>query len=184
MELDLHVKTNPVKRKILLSLTVAVALFSCSKKEDDKKTEDPVSEVLIDTTQLTKGKWQLSASTYQTFTDEKGGPVEDTYAELDACYKDDILTFLAGGKFMADSGSLHCKDTYTRTPVAWNFPDSSQLQMTELVTGNVSGQSVAFNETYSWQIDTLNSKILHITNSHDGGTTYRFVTRNTYKHID
>lgn len=90
-----------MKRISFLALAIAAssAFVGCGS---DNKSEDPTpksnSELLM------AKSWKLTAFTYQEGTD----PVEDNYAQLDACSKDDLYKFKASASFEYNENTNVC----------------------------------------------------------------------------
>jgi len=109
----------------LLSLTII--MLSCSKDGDDN-TPAPKTKTQL----ITQSTWRFSAATV-------GGA--DVSAFLQACQKDNILTFASIGTGTVDEGPLKCNAGDPQTsPFTWNFlSNETQLFIsTTLFTGGSS----------------------------------------------
>lgn len=152
--------------------------MSCSKTEKNKTEE----EILDSKSQLTDGKWQIVSSSYQKFTNGVGGAIEDEYSMLSGCQKDNYIVYKMDESILEDEGDTKCFDTAQQQKVlgSWQLKDGDKI-LRVLKQNYISG--VRFVDTTDWTINELSKTTLKLTYSHNGGTTYRFETIETYKHI-
>ena len=111
-------------------LSVSLIFVACSKDDDDN---DPVPKTK--TQLITQSTWRFSAATV-------GGA--DVSAFLQACQKDNILTFASNGTGTVDEGPLKCNAGDPQTnPFTWNFlTNETQLFIS---TTLFAGGSSTFN---------------------------------------
>lgn len=111
-------------------LSVSLAFVSCSKDDDDDSPAPKTKTQLI-----TQSTWRFSAATV-------GGA--DVSAFLQACQKDNILTFASNGTGIVDEGPLKCNAGDPQTnPFTWNFLNNeTQLFISATL---FSGGSSTFN---------------------------------------
>ena len=100
---------------ILASLALALFNFNCSKKDDiTGKTN----------TELIIGDWKITGITFSPAYDYDGDGFKETNAfnKMEACEKDDVISFLTGGVWKHDEGALKCdpSDPQTTTGV-WSL---------------------------------------------------------------
>jgi hypothetical protein len=98
---------------ILIAAFTTTILFSCSKKEDEKKLIKPTEKASI------IGKWKcLSAKGDKAIGyDPSGNPVYDFYEAnlLPDCRKDDLTIFLESKDVALDEGATKCSATDKQT---------------------------------------------------------------------
>lgn len=111
-------------------LSVSLAFVSCSKDDDDDSPAPKTKTQLI-----TQSTWRFSAATV-------GGA--DVSPFLQACQKDNILTFASNGTGIVDEGPLKCNAGDPQTnPFTWNFLNNeTQLFISATL---FSGGSSTFN---------------------------------------
>ncbi len=111
-------------------LSVSLAFVSCSKDDDDNSPAPKTKTQLI-----TQSTWRFSAATV-------GG--SDVSAFIQACQKDNILTFASNGTGIVDEGPLKCNAGDPQTnPFTWNFLNNeTQLFISATL---FSGGSSTFN---------------------------------------
>lgn len=111
-------------------LSASLAFVSCSKDDDDNSPAPKTKTQLI-----TQSTWRFSAATV-------GG--SDVSAFLQACQKDNILTFASNGTGTVDEGPLKCNAGDPQTsPFTWNFlTNETQLFIS---TTLFAGGSSTFN---------------------------------------
>ena len=88
-----------MKHFVLIGLMAATALIGCKKDSDDPATPTPSAK----TTALLNKRWGLTAVTAQ-----QGSMIEDVYAQLPACGKDNYLRFNEDRTLEANEGPLKC----------------------------------------------------------------------------
>lgn len=168
-------------KKILLPINIVaiIVIMSCSKPENNK----PEEHILDSKSQLAEGKWQIAASTYQKFTNGVGGVIEDEYMVLSACQKDNYIVYKADESIIEDEGASKCSDTAKQQKLIGNWQLLDGDKTLRVISQNIiSGIPVA--DTTDWIINELSKTTLKLIHIHNGGTTYRFETVKTYKHID
>ena len=155
---------------LILLIVAASTVISCKK---DKNKVDTIA-------QLTTGKWKLIELTWQQFTNGVPNAAEDRFYKRKECKNDDLLQFLTNGAMAVHLGTLICTDTTNQsTNIAWKVQGSDTIEITTINNGGFPYES-----TTQWQIDYISKEKLKLKNSHDGGTTYRFETIETYKFIE
>lgn len=111
-------------------LYISLTFVSCSKDDDDN-TPAPKTKTQL----ITQSTWRFSAATV-------GG--SDVSAFLQACQKDNILTFASNGTGTVDEGPLKCNAGDPQTsPFTWNFL-SNETQLF-ISTTLFAGGSSTFN---------------------------------------
>jgi hypothetical protein len=117
--------------KLALFLSLLVALFSsCSKSSSGSSG----------TTLITKGSWKFSAATVAG---------ADASSQIPACYKDNIITFVADGTATINEGATVCSPSTAGT-YTWSFQNNeTKLNMSGnlIPGGNGNFNIVALNET-------------------------------------
>ncbi len=168
-------------KKILVPInTIAIILsMSCSKPANNQ----PDEQILDSSSQLAAGKWQIVASTYQKFSNGIGGVLEDEYNILSACQKDNYMVYTADKSIIENEGVSKCSDTTKQQKLIGNWQLIDADKTLRVISQNIiSGIPVA--DTTDWIINELSKTTLKLIYIHNGGTTYRFETVKTYKHID
>ena len=109
-------------KKIHFALAIAAsALFvtSCTDKSKDDETVTPKAKTKTEL--ITAGKWQMSAGTL-TMTENGKDTTYDFFADMEACTKDDFMTFGADGKGTEDEGATKCDPSDDQTTAGtWSF---------------------------------------------------------------
>jgi len=107
-------------KKIHYALAIAAtALFvtSCDKEKD--KVEEPKAKTKTEL--ITAGKWQMSAGTL-TMNNMGVDTTYDLFADMEACEKDDFMTFGTDGKGAEDEGATKCDPADDQTTSGtWKF---------------------------------------------------------------
>ncbi len=155
-------------RKVLLSCASAVLLFSACKKSDNGGGGGNTRS-----TTLTNGKWLQTAQTSQTITNGVGGLVDDDFAGMSACEKDDYTIFNSSNLIIIDEGATKCDatDPQQYTVGQWTLLDSD----TKL---RQSGPSATIN----WEIDQLDGSTLKMSNYITNGNVV-YKNTSTFTHI-
>lgn len=134
----------------LLAFIAASLLLSCSKKEEDKKTPDPVGS-----TSKAVGSWKIIAKVadrpvYHWNTIEY---VTDLWDREEACVKDNLRILSADGTGREDEGATKCKDSDPQTTLAGTWKESDG----KLTYIDSDG------ETDSYTIDRLDDSLMVLT---------------------
>lgn len=116
-----------------LSVFVAAALLavstftSCSK---DDKEDNPAPVEKTKTEIITAKSWRITGFTFK----EGNGPIEDVYAQLQTCTKDDFYKFNIDKTFRFDEGATKCSSNDPQTATsAWDITaDGSILLLMEM----------------------------------------------------
>ena len=85
-------------KKILGLSLLAITLFSSCKKDDATPTCTLSATSILGTYKTTGATTQANAQ----------APIVDDYATWDACEKDDLITFSAGGVISSSEGATSC----------------------------------------------------------------------------
>lgn len=93
-----------MKKLFLLLFILSCMVAACKKSNDDPKPSNADRKTLL------AGTWKLTAQTYSPPFDYDGDgtPEADAYSVLEPCQKDNLVTFLSGGIWKEDFGSLIC----------------------------------------------------------------------------
>lgn len=112
-------------KKIHFALAIAAsALFvtSCTDKSKDDETVTPKAKTKTEL--ITAGKWQMSAATL-TMNDNGVDTTYDFFADMEACEKDDFMTFGTDGNGSEDEGATKCDPADDQTTSGkWSFYDN------------------------------------------------------------
>ena len=116
---------------------MAIFIFSSCKKED-KITTTPQTKTQL----LTQSTWKFSGATVGT---------NDVTPFIQACQKDNVLTFTAAGAGNVNEGALKCNSGDPQsTPLTWNFQNGETVLFisARLFTGGSSNFTlVSLTET-------------------------------------
>lgn len=159
-----------MKNTILLSMAIAVMLFSCSK--DKGEINDPVVQAGKQREFLKKSSWKLSA-----FTIKIGdNPVTNAYDTLSDCLKDDEVNFFKGGELLIKAYTVKCDptepDKYKSTwYVSETIPDTLDIKY--------DGTYSSIQNEYYYHIDQMKDD--HFTISRIKGDT-TFTKTYTFSH--
>ncbi len=120
-----------MKKQYISLFTFVLASFfffaSCKKNDNNNNNTQPTKTQMI-----SQGTWKFSAATV-------GG--SDVSAFLQACQKDNILTFSAGGTGTVDEGPTKCNAGDPQTnPFTWSF-QSGETQLFVSATLFTGGSS-------------------------------------------
>ncbi len=96
----------------LLSLTAFVVLPGCSKDSDGPATKTK-------TELLAESSWKFDKAVADA-------PYGDVSAYIEACYKDNILTFLANNTGTLDEGATECSPSSAGT-FEWSFQSNETI---------------------------------------------------------
>jgi outer membrane receptor for ferric coprogen and ferric-rhodotorulic acid len=131
-----------LKTLTLLTLCASMALTSCKKdKDDDKKEETPAS---------VEGTWKMTAQT-ETTTFGGQSSTENTYADMDACEKDDLTRFNADKTVTSLPGATKCDPSE---------PASEPYGTWALLNDNTKLRLIDGGDTTDAVVSTLNTTTL------------------------
>ncbi len=139
---------------------IALLLFVVSSCDKGGDLVDPPSKTEL----LGDGPWELSAQTVDPPVDYNGTPVSNEFAQLDACIKDNILTFV-NGTYTINEGDSKCDeaDPLIKEAGTWSLSDEEATITFDAESG---AQTVR-------ALTTLNRDQLVLTETfEDGGLTF------------
>lgn len=145
-----------MKTPILLMTSLLFILTSCEKDKDKVVDKEDI---------LVSGAWQITALTVDPAIDWFGTEVNNVYAQLPPCVKDNLTVFKSNGTVNYDEGASKCDPNEPQTTSGtWAFNlDKTVISMTQ------------DGETESWNISQINENIIkaeyQIT---EDGITYTF----------
>ena len=127
-------------KKLLSLFLVAAALASCSKKDDSTPTPIPASPTEL----LTAKSWRISAETSSTAITGSPTPiVQDEYANMKACERDDFTKFNTDKSATFDEGATKCSTTDPQTQTgSWSL-NSANTQLT--IKDPTQGSTIVFD---------------------------------------
>lgn len=107
---------------LVLSISLSTVLTSCKKEETASST---TSSSATKTDHLAGKSWVLkSAKIAPTFT-QAGITIDDLYKTMDACDKDNTMTFKTDKTFVTDEGATKCDPKAPQTETGtWALIDS------------------------------------------------------------
>ncbi|XZF15644.1 hypothetical protein ACTHGU_05870 [Chitinophagaceae bacterium MMS25-I14] len=156
-------------KKVLLTVSALSLLMAVSCKKNDSSSSASGKAAI-----LTSGKWQMTASTSQSFNNGVGGTVYDEYAGMDSCEKDDYYIFNSSNAIIIDAGATKCVTTepqqYTTGQWSLTANDTKMIQSNPVLT-------------IYWNIDQLDNNVLTMSNYDTSGSTVNKSTQ-SYKHIN
>jgi len=128
-----------------LLIAVCISSFFSCKKSDTAK--------LSNTQLITQRSWKLVAFT-QTLP---GGEVQDMYAPMSACYRDDEFVYRANLTYEANAGAVKCNDTDPQvfSSGTWKFINN-ETAVERIVT---SGLGIG---TTTYSVTTLTETTLQL----------------------
>lgn len=115
--------------KAIMMLSCGIVLFAACKKDETTPNNNGNNNNGNNNTKgkkelLVDGKWQITALS-TTYNDGTGDTTIDSYADWDACMKDDFTTFSADGKGVNDEGATKCDATDPQTDnFTWSLIDN------------------------------------------------------------
>ena len=117
-----------MKHLLLGGLLAAALLTACQKAATDPAAPGPSAK----TSALLGKRWGLTAATVQ-----QGSVVQDAYAQLPACHKDDYLRFNDDRTLEANEGPRKCDSADPQSrPGKWELIDNeSKLLLTTSLFG-------------------------------------------------
>lgn len=123
----------------LVSFIVLGTVASCKKEDKKSKTE-----------LLTAGSWKMSAHTIVF-----GAVTYDAYKDMEACDKDDFITFKAGGVVEFNQGAVKCDEEDSQVETGqWSFAENeTKLIMAGESASIVSLTSAELKVTYSYSTE-------------------------------
>lgn len=106
------------KVQFLLAALAFMTVFSACKKDDEPngKTKEDL---------LTGKKWKLTAAT----VDPAIFNINDWYAQMEECSKDDYIEFKKGGQAVFDEGTVRCTGEPQTQTGSWIF-NADQTKLT------------------------------------------------------
>jgi len=115
----------------------SVLLTNCKKDEKDPEpTPAPAPVVLTNTQKLTGKNFKLTALTVNPGIDIGIAVITDIYAQLEACSKDDIMTFNTNGTFTDDEGGSKCDPADPQTTTGTWVWNTNETVLTITETGS------------------------------------------------
>lgn len=123
---------------LLFSTFVFVSFFFASCEKDDDPTTTPKTKTEL----ITQSNWKFKSAFVGT---------TDYSSNIQACQKDNIITFSSNGNGLADEGATKCNsgDLQT-TPFTWNFQTSETILFVSnplFTGGNNTFQLISISET-------------------------------------
>lgn len=108
----------------IIALVFSFAFISCGDDDDG----DPAKST---TEYLTSGTWNVTAMSINPGINFGSGTITDFYAFMDACEKDDLITFNSNGTITDDEGATKCdpSDPQTSNDGTWTF-DAATSKLT------------------------------------------------------
>jgi Lipocalin-like domain len=103
-----------MRKIILVSFAFTLILGSCKKKKDEEPQQSRFDL-------LTATGWKITE--YGTDAN-KNGTIEASESEIEACEKDDIVTFKKDGAFEQTTGAIKCFPAETTTTGTWQLQQS------------------------------------------------------------
>lgn len=97
---------------IVISLSATLFLASCTKEDDN--------------TPAPKTKTELITSSPWVFLSASASGVGDISSQVNACLKDNTITFVAGGNLTVNEGANVCSPPYSGTNT-WAFQSSETI---------------------------------------------------------
>lgn len=159
-------------KKILFGFLAATLIcFNSCKKDDGGGNTDK-------TAILTSGKWQLTAQSTLTTKNAVAQPINDEYADLDGCERDDFMQLRSDKNIIMDEGASKCDPTDPQiyTVGTWSLlANDTKLRQSNVMV------------TIDWDIEQLDDNTLKIsTTSSDvfGGDSYIYKSTSVFKHIN
>lgn len=112
-------------KKILLFLFAAAALGACKKNDDNAPRSN--------TDLLTARNWRLSAETTTTVINNGPPTTADSYANQDACERDNFVKFNADKTVVSDEGPTLCSASDPQTQAGtWKLANNdTQLTISD-----------------------------------------------------
>jgi hypothetical protein len=111
-----------------LTLVCGAAMFAACKKDSD----NPVTTPKTVKDYLTEGKWQLES---QITTEVVNGvsTSHNEYDSLQACEKDNFMTFGANGKVYSDEGAMKCSSSNPQvdSTTTWALLSDTKMAVTD-----------------------------------------------------
>jgi len=92
---DIFVQNKFMKNYLRVAILASVLLNACTKNDTVPKTKAEL---------LTSGSWKQTGAQYKVGADAWA----DYYSNIDACTKDDIITFKTDGTLTLDEGATKC----------------------------------------------------------------------------
>jgi hypothetical protein len=105
---------NTFTRTTTVILACSLLFASCKKKNDDDNNPKGKTKTEL----ISTGTWKFSTATVS------GIPVS---SGIDACQKDNILTFTSTGTGTIDEGGNKCSGNEQISPFTWNFASSETI---------------------------------------------------------
>ena len=113
------------------ALLLTTTFFSACSKDDVAPRATTKTEL------LTAKKWRITAATYK----EDNDPVQDKYADVDACSKDDFYKFNADKTFVLDEGATRCNTNDPQTYVSgWDITADGSILLLLEMKGSTSAE--------------------------------------------
>ncbi|MBP6387045.1 MAG: hypothetical protein KA327_10550 [Pseudarcicella sp.] len=136
-------KSNTLKLLFATSI-VAMMVFACSKKEEEKK---PITKADL----LTAKPWKLLSATVTPGILLNGKKTTDLLTtNLYECSLDDMLKFNADGTGLYDQGKYFCYNLPASSKIKWNFNIKEDVLSVSIDTGN---QYELFDEFDEFEIE-------------------------------
>jgi hypothetical protein len=143
-------------KKIAFLALGSVLFFSSCKKDDATPTTCTLSSTSI------QGTYKVTAQTFQA---DAQSPVEDEYATLEACEKDDLFVF-GNGTLTSNEGAISCD------------PPTDPFSTTWTLTGSTLNLSLGgFTISGTVESFTCNSMVFKVSDPADGSISRTTFTR-------
>lgn len=158
-------KTTKIIATAGLSFLLLCSGLLTNCKKDATSDPEPEPVPLTNTQKLTGKNFKLVAMTINPGINTGTVTITDWYSQMDACEKDDLITFNSNGTYTQDEGVSKCNaaDPQTTTGTwVWNSTETI-ITMTETGSTTPSSSNVLTN-------DGTNLKITSTENI--GGTNY------------
>lgn len=145
--------------KTLILVAIAASFFVISSCDKD---DDPVNKKAL----ITANSWKISAMTIDPPIDFLGIQISDMYAMMDACTKDDLMTFNEDGTYQVTEGATKCdeSDPDISESGTWGF-NADETQITQTNTESTTTFNV---------LSITSSKLKFSMSETEEGVTYLY----------
>lgn len=150
---------------LLLVGGIASSSISCKKDDDDNNNTPAKTKTEI----LTSHAWKVNSWTIDPPYDNGDGTfTSDRLADMEACDKDNFITFQADGKLLYDEGTQKCDPDDPQTdPGTWALLDNETKMSIDGLTLNVKSfeeNKIELTDSFEEDGTTYNETITLVKN--------------------
>lgn len=142
-------------------LFIGLVLAGCKKDKNDDDTTPTPPAPKTKTELISTGSWKFSKAMFGTI---------NVSAAIQACQKDNIMTFQSSGNGTIDEGAAKCNAGDSQTnPFTWNFTTSESVLHVSAVFftgGNNDFNVVEISETQLVGSQTISGQVVTVTFIH------------------